>query len=90
MHHLEGTKLLIGDNLASHFSAEVVRLAKEKDVYFTALPPNSTHLLQPLDVAVFRPMKAHWRQILGNYRAETRLTVSIHKEAFSFLWNQLW
>ena len=32
-------------------------------------------------------MKAHWRQILGNYRAETRLTGSIHKEA---LLNQLW
>ena len=37
-----------------------------------------------------RPMKAHWRQILGNYRAETRLTDSIHKEAFPFLLNQLW
>ena len=53
-------------------------------------PPNSTQLLQPLDVAVFRPMKAHWRKIFGNYRAETRLTGSIHKEAFPFLLNQLW
>ena len=35
-------------------------------------------------------MKAHWRQILENYRAETRLTGSIHKEAFPFLLNQLW
>lgn len=88
--HLSGTKLLVGDNLAAHFSAEVVRIAKENDVYFTSFPPNSTHLLQPLDVSVFRSMKAHWRQILGNYRAESRSSGCISKEIFPVMLSQLW
>ena len=53
----EGPILLLGDNLGSHFNADLVRLAKEKNVYFAMLPPNATHLLQPLDVSVFAPMK---------------------------------
>lgn len=88
--HLPGTKLLVGDNLASHFSSEVVRIAKENDIYFTALPANSTHLLQPLDVSVFRPMKSHWREILGNYRAECRSSGTIPKEIFPVMLSQLW
>ena len=52
--HLPGTKVAIGDNLAAHFSVEVVQLAVENNIMFIALPANSTYLLQPLDLAVFR------------------------------------
>jgi hypothetical protein len=34
----------------------------KKIILFVFLPPNSTHLCQPLDVAVFRPMKIAWRK----------------------------
>ena len=50
---LQGPIVLLGDNLGSHFSADLVRVAKEKNIYFAMLPPNATHLMQPLDVAVF-------------------------------------
>lgn len=87
---IEGQKLLIGDNLASHFSPRVVELANEKQIYFTSLPPNSTHLSQPLDVAVFRPMKSVWRRILDNWRKESRRKGSIPKEHIPPLFKQLW
>lgn len=60
----EGSKLLIGDNLSSHLSPEVVGLCEANQVKFTFLPANSTHLTQPLDVSLFRPMKGQWRQVL--------------------------
>lgn len=56
----EGTKVLIGDNLSSHISLDVLRACEENSIKFIALPPNATHLLQPLDVAYFRPMKVKW------------------------------
>lgn len=50
----EGVKVIIGDNLSSHISLEVLRHCQMNDIKFIALPPNATHLLQPLDVAFFR------------------------------------
>ena len=32
----------------------------EKGIILMALLPNTTHLLQPLDVAIFRALKAAW------------------------------
>lgn len=64
----DGKKLLIGDNLSSHLSIKVVQLCEENNIRFVALPPNSTHMTQPLDVAFFRPFKIKWRQILNKWK----------------------
>ncbi|CAG4982679.1 unnamed protein product [Parnassius apollo] len=63
-----GKKLLIGDNLSSHLSVDMIKLCKEQQIDFVFLPSNSTHITQPLDVAFFRPMKAVWRQILLKWK----------------------
>ena len=61
---LNGPVALIGHNLGSHFSKAVVDACLQNNIMFITLVPNSTHLTQPLDVAVFRPAKIHWRNIL--------------------------
>ena len=48
---IPGGKVLIGDNLSSHFSVIALQLAQENEVEFCWLPPNSTHFSQLLDVA---------------------------------------
>ena len=88
--HIEGTKILIGDNLQSHFSPTVLRLAQLHDVYFTSFPANATHLMQPLDVAFFRSMKFHWKQIVEKWRLESRKTGNLPKEYFPYLLGKLW
>jgi hypothetical protein len=59
-----GKHVLIGDNLASHLSVDVINTCKEKNISFICLPPNSTDKLQPLDVGYFGPLKNHWRNML--------------------------
>lgn len=86
----EQTKVVIGDNLASHFSPRVVEAAEENNIYMTPLPANSTHLMQPLDVSFFAPMKRKWREILDSWRKECRRKGSIPKEHFPRLLNRLW
>lgn len=68
----EGKKLLIGDNLSSHLSIEVVRLCEEHNILFVFLPPNSTHLTQPLDISLFRPMKTSWRSVLEKVKMKNK------------------
>lgn len=64
----EGKKVVIGDNLSSHVSLNVLRLCEENNIRFICLPPNSTHLTQPLDLAYFRPLKIKWRQVLTEWK----------------------
>jgi len=67
-----GKQILIGDNLSSHISINVLEACKQHNIAFVSLPPNSTHLTQPLDVAFFRPMTIAWRQILTEWKEKGR------------------
>jgi hypothetical protein len=71
----EGVKVLIGDNLSSHVSVNIIKKCEENNILFVFLPPNSTHLCQPLDVAVFRPMKIAWRKILTQWKLKNKGTI---------------
>lgn len=82
---LPGTKVVIGDNLSSHLSPEIVRLCEENDIKFVFLPPNSTHLTQPLDIAFFGPLKKEWRKILLKYKTENPSQKTMNKKHFPVL-----
>ena len=49
--------LLLVDGHASHCVPEVVQICKENNVILLALAPHTTHLCQPLDVAVYKSLK---------------------------------
>lgn len=68
MRRQEGKKVLLGDNLSSHLSMAVLDKCHQDNISFIFLPPNSTHLTQPLDVAFFRRMKIYWRQIIDDWK----------------------
>ena len=84
-----GRYVLFGDNLASHFNVDVVRVAEENDIHSVMLPPNSTHILQPLDVAVFSSLKQSWRVILDERKREVRTEGAFNKQFFPSLLKQL-
>jgi hypothetical protein len=87
---LDGKKVLLGDNLASHFSESVVSKCEELDIAFVCLPPNSTHMCQPLDVSVYAPMKKYWRRVLGDWKnGPGRALPTLPKEWFPRLLSQL-
>ena len=69
---LNGSKVIIGDNLSSHLTMNVIESCLENNIRFVLLPPNSTHICQPLDVAYFRPLKRAWRNILEEWKKKNR------------------
>ena len=44
------------------------------------MPPNATHLCQPLDVAVFCGLKQAWKPIVSQWRIDSRVKDAIPKE----------
>lgn len=87
---LNGVKVLLGDNLASHLSVDVIKVCQEHNIKFVFLPSNSTHLTQPLDVAFFHPLKQAWRSILLKWKqGPGRSDASLPKDRFPPLLKEL-
>lgn len=59
-----GYRLLIIDGHESHHSVDFEFFCKEKNIVTLCMPPHSSHLLQPLDIGCFSPLKtAYGKQI---------------------------
>jgi hypothetical protein len=61
---------------------EVISLCASNNIEFVCLPPNSTHILQPLDVGIFGPMKQAWRAQLKSYSAKDPTAKLLNKSEF--------
>ena len=84
----EGKKVLIGNNLSSHLSESVIQACSKNNIAFICLFPNATHMLQPLDVAWFAPLKKVWRKTLEDWKKSPnglKLKGALPKEQFNKL-----
>lgn len=62
--------ILLMDSHASHINDTVLSLAKDNDIYLFTFPAHTSHLLQPLDVGVYKSLKSHWAKSLDDYMRE--------------------
>lgn len=72
LHHFnsykpKGVCLLIFDGAKSHLDYEIVTTAERYDILLYCLPSNTTHELQPMDKAVFKPFEEFWDQEVQLY-----------------------
>lgn len=77
--------VLFVDGHSSHLSLETAEFCLEKKIVLIALYPNSTHLIQPMDVAVFGPLKKNWRHAVHRWKFENHDSKSLTKEHFAKL-----
>lgn len=62
--------LLILDGHASHVSIDVIELARSNQIHMLCLPSHTTHILQPLDVGVFKSLKANYSKACRKYLSD--------------------
>lgn len=74
--------LFIVDGHKSHLTLHLSNFCSENGIEIIALFPNSTHILQPLDLAVFRPLKVFWKKAATKWKLEN-LGKNIRKENFA-------
>ncbi len=72
--------LLTLDNYGSHLTLAFLDYASAHHVEVVGYIPNSTHVLQGLDVACFGAFKAHYTHTLASYQKRT--SCAVIKEAF--------
>jgi hypothetical protein len=57
-------QLLIIDGHESHKSLEFQNLCEESKIIALCMPPHASHILQPLDVGCFAPLKQAYKKEL--------------------------
>ena len=84
-----GPVVLFFDGHHSHLSVNLLKTAKDRNIHLVCIPAHTSHILQPLDVGVYGPMKSAWRRILKSHKMVTRAT-NVTKQVFPALLQQLW
>ena len=59
--------LLLLDGHSSHYRLEFILEASTQGVIVFCLPPNTTHVCQPLDVTPFNSLKVHWNNVCDEF-----------------------
>jgi hypothetical protein len=73
-------QLLIMDSHKSHNLYEFHKYSKEEKIIILCIPPHSSHLLQPLNVGCFSPLKRAYSDEINSLAQYS--TKKIKKEAF--------
>ena len=72
-----------------HLTIELIKTARDNNVYMICLPPYCTHVMEPLDVSVYGAVKTAWRKVLKEHQLATCAAV-VTKEDFPALLLRLW
>ena len=81
--------ILLLDGHSSHYSPATIKLAAENQVIVFVLPPNTTHIAQPLDRGCFSPLKSAWRKYCHEFRANNPGRV-ITRYEFNQIFSKAW
>jgi len=80
--------ILYLDGHKSHLSLELSEFCTEKKIILYCLPPNATHILQPCDVSIFKPLKSYWKDVIKAHNLISKSPITknnfgnIFKDAF--------
>jgi DDE superfamily endonuclease len=72
--------VLICNGYGSHFNEEKVARAVQLKIILVRLPSNATHILQPLNVAVFKPFKTTLKCHFESFMIENAITTFLKKD----------
>ncbi|KJZ68483.1 hypothetical protein HIM_10909 [Hirsutella minnesotensis 3608] len=71
-------RLLIIDGFTGHTDLDFIEYCIKFDIFVVLFPPHSTHILQPLDVGVFQPLKNAQQKDLREFLLHGNLNFTRH------------
>lgn len=60
--------ILFVDGHSSHLNFDLSEYCTNNGIILYALPPNTTHMMQPADVSLFKPIKDCWKKIVREWQ----------------------
>ena len=77
--------VLFVDGHRSHLTQQVSNFCHDNGIILISLLPNTTHITQPADVSVFKPLKSGWKSCVRDWKFENfpKDVTSIHLDLLS-------
>lgn len=85
----ERPAVIIYDGHSTHISLTLIKKAMEEQITIVKLPPHTSHLLQPLDLAVIKYFKVLWEEELIKWHRHNNAT-KVPKKVFATLLGKVW
>lgn len=79
--------ILFIDGHQSHLTLHLSNFCEENKIILVALYPNATHIIQPCDVAVFKPLKDNWRKVVHKWRLDHTIEI-LNKTTFPLMFSE--
>lgn len=81
--------VLLLDGHSSHINLETAKFARDNGILLYCLQPHTTHVLQPCDVGLFKPLKGNWNKCVNRYIYESSGEV-LNKYTFARVFKDAW
>ncbi|GBP09569.1 Tigger transposable element-derived protein 6 [Eumeta japonica] len=81
--------LLIYDGHSTHVGLNVIEAALKENITILKLPAHTSHILQPLDIAVMKSFKDRWDPMLVKWQ-RMNIGLPLPKKEFSRLIGSIW
>lgn len=75
--------ILFVDGHKSRMSLHLSIWCDENEIILHALPANTTHIMQPADVSVFKPLKSQWKKKVREWQSKHNIDNILTKNTFS-------
>ncbi|KAG9194058.1 hypothetical protein G6011_04093 [Alternaria panax] len=85
-----GYRLLLLDGHGSHLTMDFINYCDANKILLAVFPPHATHTLQPLDVALFKPLSEAYSAELSKYLQNSQGLLPITKGDFFPLFWSAW
>ena len=79
--------ILLMDGHSSHINLAVAEFCREKHIILYCLLPHASHIMQPLDVAVYGPLKKYWNQEINSFLRSGEI---VTKSNFIPIFDKVW
>nr|CAI5820099.1 unnamed protein product [Callosobruchus analis] len=69
--------ILFIDGHKSHMTLPLSQFCQDHGIILYARPPSSTHIIQPADVSVFKPLKHEWKKTVRKWQSKPENTNAV-------------
>ena len=76
------------DGHTTHINLAISEFCYRNDIILYCFLPHASHIMQPLDISVYGPLKLFWRQALTNFK--TKYNLNMNRSHFFTVFDEAW